>query len=68
MTNMPDGTRNPMIPGARDRSALTVGPASAFGGTAAGTLPVPEGPGTLDAATLIERQREGGGAGSQRGG
>ena len=56
-----------MIPGARERGALTVGPTSAFGGTAEGAALVPEGPSTLDEATLAERQREGGGAGSQRG-
>lgn len=55
-----------MIPGERDRGALTQGPSSAFGGTADGALPIPEGPSTMDAVTTAERQKEGGGASSQR--
>lgn len=55
-----------LIPGERDRGALTQGSASAFGGAADGARPLPEGASTMDAVTTAERQKEGGGASSQR--
>lgn len=50
-----------LIPGEREPGMLT-----GFGGLAANLPGVPQGPGTMDAATIAERQREGGGAPSQR--
>ena len=49
-----------LIPGARERGMLT-----SFGSSAADALLL-DGPSTMDAATIAERQREGGGAPSQR--
>ena len=49
------------IPGARESGMLTT-----FGAPAAGGPLVPDGPSTMDAVTTAERQREGGGAPSQR--
>jgi hypothetical protein len=49
-----------LIPGAREPGMLT-----SFGSSAADVL-LPDGPSTMDAATIAERQREGGGAPSQR--
>lgn len=49
-----------LIPGARERGMLTMfGPAAATAWT-------PDGPSTMDATTIAERQREGGGAPSRR--
>ena len=49
------------IPGTRESGMLTT-----FGVPAAGGPSVPDGPSTMDAVTTAERQREGGGAPSQR--
>jgi hypothetical protein len=49
-----------MIPGAREPGMLTTC------GTAAASAPFPDGPSSMDAATITERQWEGGGAPSQR--
>lgn len=49
-----------LIPGAREPGMLTT-----FG-TPASNAPIPDGPSTMAAATIAERQREGGGAPSQR--
>ena len=48
------------IPGAREPHALPTGQSSVTG------VQIPNGPGTMDAATIAERQREGGGAPNQR--
>jgi len=50
----------PLIPGAREPGMLTT-----FAPSAAGTR-IPDEPSTMDATTIAERQREGGGAPSQR--
>jgi hypothetical protein len=49
------------IPGTREPGMLTT-----FGVPAASGPSVPDGPSTMDAVTTAERQREGGGAPSQR--
>jgi hypothetical protein len=49
------------IPGEREPGRLT-----RFGRAAASGPTVPEGPTTMDAVTVAERQREGGGAPSER--
>jgi hypothetical protein len=50
-----------MIPGARELGMLTTSESSA-----ASLAIIPDGPSTMDAVTTSERQREGGGAPSQR--
>ena len=52
----------PPVPGDREPGMLTT-----FGVPPASVRIVPEGPSTMDAATIAARQREGGGAPSQRG-
>lgn len=49
------------VPGDREPGVLTT-----FGTPTAGTLTIPQGPSTMDAVTIAERQTEGGGAPSQR--
>jgi hypothetical protein len=49
-----------LIPGAREPGMLTMP------GTSAACAQIPDGLGTMDAATVAERQREGGGAPNQR--
>jgi hypothetical protein len=49
-----------LIPGAREPGMLTML------GTSVASAQIPDGPGTMDAATVAERQREGGGAPNQR--
>ena len=55
-----------MIPGAYDRSNLTHRQSGSMGGAASGTAGVPDGPGSMDAQTVLEREKEGGGGASQR--
>ena len=55
-----------MIPGAYDRSNLTHRQSGAMGGAANGTAGVPEGTSSMDAQTILEREKEGGGGASQR--
>jgi len=54
------GQRRP-VPGEHERGTLT-----RFATLAAHVPVVPDGPGTMDAATIADRQREGGGAPNQR--
>ena len=49
-----------LIPGAREPGKLTMP------GTSAGLAQIPDDPGTMEGATVAERQREGGGAPNQR--
>jgi hypothetical protein len=51
----------PIVPGAREPGVLT-----RLGAPAASVQIIPDGPSTMDAATIAERQREGGGAPNQR--
>lgn len=55
-----------LIPGAYERNTLTHRQSGAMGGPACGSVNVPIGPGSMDAATIAEREKEGGGALSQR--
>ena len=54
----------PLIPGAYERNTRTYRQPGAMGADA--SVAVPIGPSSMDAATIAERQREGGGAPSQR--
>lgn len=50
-----------IVPGAREPGMLTT-----FGVPDASMQTIPDGPSTMDAVTIAEHQREGGGAPSQR--
>jgi hypothetical protein len=60
-----NGAARKLIPGAYERIPLTRQP-GAMGGAAYGSDHIPLGPGTMSAATIAERQKEGGGGVSQR--
>lgn len=55
-----------IIPGAYERNTLNHPPSRSMGGSAPGPAPTSAGPSSMDAATIAERQKEGGGAVSQR--
>lgn len=55
-----------LIPGAYERNTLTHRPIGSMGGPAFGSTDVPIGPGPLSAATIADREMEGGGDVSQR--
>ncbi len=55
-----------MIPGAYERNTLTRRQSGSMGGGAFGAGSVPNADSTLDAATILEREKEGGGGASQR--
>ena len=55
-----------MIPGAYERNTLTRRQPGSMGGGAFGSGSVPNSNSTLAAATILERQKEGGGGASQR--
>jgi hypothetical protein len=66
-SNTPHATpAQQLIPGAYDRSTLTHRQAGSIGGPASGSGAVSGGSSSMDAATIAEREREGGGALSQR--
>ena len=58
------GHRAPLIPGAYERNTLTHRQPGSMGADT--SVAVPIGSGSMDAATIAEREREGGGAPSQR--
>ena len=58
------GHHGPMIPGAYERNTLTYRQLGSMGASAAVVLPT--GPSSMDAATIAAREREGGGAPSER--
>jgi hypothetical protein len=58
------GNAGPLIPGAYERNTLTYRQPGSMGGD--GSVVVPNGSSSMDAATVAESQREGGGAPSQR--
>ena len=58
--------RQAISPGAYDRSTLTHRQSGSMGGAASGTAGLPDAPSSLDPATILEREREGGGGASQR--
>lgn len=55
-----------LIPGAYERNTLTHRQPGSMGGPAFGSADTPIGPSSLAAATIAERQKEGGGGVSQR--
>ena len=55
-----------MIPGAYERNTLTHRQIGSIGGPASGSTDVPLGPSSLSAATIADREMEGGGGASQR--
>jgi hypothetical protein len=58
------GHAGPLIPGAYERNTLTYREPESMG--ASGSVAVPMGSSSMDAATIADREREGGGAPSQR--
>lgn len=59
-------TAQQLIPGAYERRTLTRRQSGSMGGPAFGSADLPIGPSSMDAATIAEREKEGGGAASQR--
>jgi hypothetical protein len=57
------GRAAPLIPGAYERNTLTVRQPGSMGAHA---VPMPVGSSSMDAVTIAAREREGGGAPSQR--
>jgi hypothetical protein len=55
-----------LIPGAYERNTLTHRQSGSMGGPAFGSANVPIGPSSMDAATIADREMEGGGGVSQR--
>lgn len=55
-----------LIPGAYDATTLTHRQSGSMGGPAFGSANVAIGPSLMDAATIADREREGGGAPNQR--
>ncbi len=55
-----------LIPGAYEQNTLTHRQVGSMGGSPFGMTDVPIGPNTLSAATIADRELEGGGAVSQR--
>ena len=55
-----------IIPGAYDRSTLTHRQSGSMGGAASGTAGLPAAPSSMEPATILEREKEGGGGASQR--
>jgi hypothetical protein len=58
--------RQAIIPGAYDRSTLTHRQSGSMGGAASGTAGLPTAPRSMEPATILEREKEGGGGASQR--
>ena len=67
-TNLPGDAKHapPLIPGGYDRTTLTHRQSGSMGGSAFGSANVSMGPVSMDAATIADREREGGGAPNQR--
>ena len=55
-----------LIPGAYERNTLTYRQPGSMGGAASGSDDVPGGPSSMTAATILDREMEGGGGVSQR--
>ena len=64
-TDLPKDAARLLIPGAYDRTTLTLRQPGSMGGAAFGSES-PNGPSTMDAATIAERELEGGGSVSER--
>ena len=58
--------RPPMIPGAYERNPPTIRQAGAMGGSPFGSAIAPMADSSMSEATIADREREGGGAPSQR--
>ena len=56
----------PLIPGAYERNTLTHRQAGSMGAPAFGSANAATGPGSLDAALIADREKEGGGGMTQR--
>jgi hypothetical protein len=65
-TNLREGAAQRMIPGAYDRTTLTYRQPGSMGGAAFGSADMPIGPSSMDAATIADREREGGGGVRER--
>jgi len=63
--DLPKDRAQRLIPGAYDRTTLTHRQPGSMGGGAFGSN-MPSGPSSMDAATIAERQLEGGGGGRGR--
>jgi len=59
--NLRDDAAQRLIPGAYDRSTLTYRQPGSMGGGAFGSGDIPQGANAMDAATIFERDLEGGG-------
>ena len=59
-------TAQELIPGAYERRTVRPRQPGSMGGPAYGSADLPIGPRPMDAATIAEREKEGGGALSQR--
>ena len=59
-------TARELIPGAYERRMVTPRQSGSMGGPAFGSASVVIGPSSMNAATIADREREGGGAVSQR--
>jgi hypothetical protein len=59
-------TASELIPGAYERRLVTPRQSGSMGGPAFGSASVAVGHGSMSAATIADREREGGGAVSQR--
>jgi hypothetical protein len=64
-TDLPKHAGRLLIPGAYDRTTLTHRQPGSMGGAAFGSES-PRGPSSMDAATIAERELEGGGSVSER--
>ena len=65
-TNLHNDAAQRLIPGAYDRTTLTHRQPGSMGGPAFGSPDMPVGPRSMDAATVTERELEGGGGVSER--
>jgi hypothetical protein len=65
-TNFRNDAARSLIPGAYDRTTLTHRQPGSMGGAAYGSPDMPVGPSSMDAATIAERELEGGGGASER--
>lgn len=65
-TIVDDDAARRLIPGAYDRTTLTYRQPGSMGGAAFGSAGIPIGSSSMDAATIRERELEGGGARRER--
>jgi hypothetical protein len=65
-TNIRHDAAQRLIPGAYDRTTLTHRQPGSMGGAAFGSADQATGPSSMDAATILERELEGGGGVSER--